>query len=262
MRASDLIESCELAAVAEVAYQRADGTVAAEPVVPLVLEGAPALALPFARASLARRLAETRDVALAVSDSRLAYRGWVPLGATGRVDVDVDVEGVRFQSSGLMGQELVKHPPSRLLMDTPILRREHWWYLPRWIVRWADVDRVRPVGRRNAPDHAVLAYAEAGSIDVDTVTVAGWDAAEVPLTSLAGRRLGDLDAPAALLRHDFSVPDLDRWVWLTVGGRLARGRLRVDRREGDARVPPPRRLLGRLKALRDLERACRREIGA
>lgn len=261
MTERDLADACDLAAVAEVAYRRTDGSVAVEPVVPLVLGGAPALALPFARTALARRLADAREAALALSDSRLAYRGWVPLGATGNVEVEEDPEGVRFHESGMMGQELRKHPPSRLLIDTPVLRREHWWYMPRWVVRWASVDRVRPVGRRRGRDEAVLAYAAAGSVDVDTVAVDDWEAGEIAVTSLAGRRLDELSAPAALHRHDFSLPDLDRWVSLTVGGRLGRGRLRVDVREGDATVPPPRRLLARMRALRDLERACRREIG-
>lgn len=257
---TDFFDSCQLAAVGEVGYRRPDGTVGAEPVVPLVLDGVPALALTFARAPLARQLAESGEAALTLSDSRLAYRGWVPLGATGRVHVDVDPEGVGFQTSGLMGQELVKHPPSRLLIDTPVLRREHWWFLPRWIIRWVDVDRVLPVGRRSGPDEAVLAYAGGGSIDVDTVAVDDWDAADIRVTSLAGRRLDELTAPATLLVHDFSVPDLDRWSSLTVGGRLAGGRLRVKTRVGDARVSPPRRLLDRLRTLRDLERACRREL--
>lgn len=260
MTERDLVDACALAAVGEVAYRRTDGTVGVEPVVPLVLDGAPALALPFARTGLARQLAAAREAALSLTDSRLAYKGWVPLGATGAVAVDEDPEGVRFQESGMMGQELRKHPPSRLLIDTPVLRREYWWYLPRWVVRWMAVDRVRSVGRRRGPDDAVLAYAAAGSVDVDTVAVDDWEADEVRVSSLAGRRLDEVAAPAALHRHDFSVPDLDRWVSLTVGGRFARGRLRVETRDGDAAVPPPRRLLGRLRALRELERACRREI--
>lgn len=258
MDAGALSASWDLAAVAEVVYLDPAGAPHVAAVTPLLLDGRPALALPGARSALARALARSPSVALVLSDSRLAYRGWEPMAAGGVAHVEADPEGVTF-GSHLLDQELRKHPPSRDLLDTPVLRREHWWYLPRWIVRVA-CDHVRPVGRRPGPGHGVLAYAAHGRIEVDTVAVPDWEANRISLRSLTGRSGTQVRTPAVLFTHDFTVPDLDRWVEQSAAGELRRMRLHVHERTGTRALPRPLTLLARWRRLRDLERACRREL--
>lgn len=255
----DLVRACDCAAVAEVAYTDGDGHVRVTAVTPLVLAGAPALALHYGRSALARDLARSGDVALAVSDSRMAYRGWQPVGASGAVRVEEDREGTRFQDH-LLDQELRKHPPSRALLDTPVLRREHWWYLPRWVIRLVPT-RIRTLGRRAGPQDGVLAFGAGGSVDVDTVAVEDWTSDRVAVRSLAGHDVGRVRAPGAVFTHDFSVPDLERWVEHTVAGELHDGQLDVTVRTGTPVLPKPLSLRGRLGRLRALERTCRRGLG-
>lgn len=255
-----LARACDRAAVAEVAYTDGHGHLRVTAVTPLVLEGAPVLALPYGRRALARDMGRSGGVALALSDSRLAYRGWEPLVASGPARVEEDSEGERFLA-GLLDQELRKHPPSRALLDTPVLRREHWWYLPRWIVRLAPT-HVRALARRDGPGDAVLAFMAGGSVDVDTVAVEDWAADPVAVRSLAGHDVSGVRAPAVAFTHDFSIPDLERWVEHAVAGDLHHGRLHVSARTGTRALPKPLSLRGRLARLRDLERACRRELRA
>jgi len=254
----ELVHACDRAAVAELAYTGHDGGVRVTAVTPLVFDGTPALALPYSERALVRALGASGDVALALSDSRLAYRGWQPLGMSGPVRVEEDAEGNRFQAH-LLDQELRKHPPSRALLDTPVLRREHWWYVPRWIVRLTPA-RVRPLGRRTGPDEGVLAFAAGGSVDVDTVAVEDWAADPVAVRSLAGHDVERVRAPAAVFTADFSVPDLERRVEYAVQGELRDGYLRPATRSGMRTLPRPLTLRGRLRRLRELERACRREL--
>lgn len=259
------------AAVAEVAYRSTDGTVGMDVIVPLAWQGAPAVALPYAQGGLAARLAAAPHAALVLSDSRLARKGWEPLAAHVRFELVEDPEGKRFLGDGLLGQELIKHPPSRALADTPLLRREHWWYVPRLLLRAVDVGEVRPVGRRTVSD-GVLAHAQEGSrgealsakgsLEVDTVAVDDWDGDTVSVRSLSGAPLAGHGAPAALLAHDFSVPDRERGTQLLVSGTLADARLRVLERSGSLELGKPHGLLRRLRGLRDLERACRAGLRA
>lgn len=258
--AAALARSAALAALAEVVWPTADGRVRCAALTPLVAGDGPVFALPYARSDLARDLAAAPAAAVVLSDSRMARRGWTPLGATVSLSVTADPRGERFQDE-LMAQELRKHPPSRALIDSPLLRRENWWYVPRLIVAVVEVDRVRAVGRRSGPDDAVLAYTTGGTVDVDTVAVPDWDQARIRLRSLAGRDPGAVgDVPATLFSHDFAVPDLEARTERFAQGRLDGGRLRVDRRGGQPRVAGPPGLVTRLRALRDLRRACIREL--
>ncbi|CAN5281679.1 hypothetical protein BH20ACT9_BH20ACT9_05180 [soil metagenome] len=257
--AAGLARSAALAALAELAWPTTDGRVRCAALTPLVA-GGPVFALPYARWGLAQDLAAAPAAAVVLSDPRLARRGWTPLGATVSLSVTADPRGERFRGE-LMAQELRKHPPSRALIDSPLLRREHWWYLPRLIVEVVEVDRVRAVGRRSGPDDAVLAYTTGGTVDADTVAAPDWDEDRIRLRSLAGRDHGAVgDVPATLFSHDFAVPDLEARTERFAEGRLAGGRLRVDRRGGQPRVAGPPGLLTRLRDLRDLRRACIRGL--
>ncbi len=254
-----LQRSANLAAVAELAWLDGDRLGSAVRT-PLVAEGAPVFALPYAERDVAAGLARAGQAALVLSDVRLARKGWEPLGATVTVEVSEDRDGAAFLD-GLLHQELLKHPPSRALIDTPLLRREHWWYVPRLLVRVTGVARLRPVGRRDR-DEAVLAYAAAGEVDADTVALTGaWEGDRVGVVSLAGRDLAAVEgATAALLRHDLSVPDRERTSAEILHGRLRGGVMTVTGIQGALALPPPAGLRARLRRVAALRRACERNL--
>lgn len=247
------------AAVAEVAYHERGAAIAMDVVLPLVWGGAPALALPYARRSLARALAAC-EVVVVLSDPRLARKGWEPLAASVAFQVTADPEGTVFMDEGLLGQELVKHPPSRALADTPILRREHWWYLPRLLLRATHVGDLRPVGERAVGD-GVLACTREGVLVADSVSVESWDAEPVRVEPLSGAALADGEpVPAALLGHEFSVPDREQSAQRLLAGTLRGAELRRELDRGDLELGRPPGLWTRLRRLRALERACRAEL--
>lgn len=254
----DVVFSARTAAVAEIAYPGGPGgSPRVEPVTPLLLGESPAIALPYADSELARALGAARRVLLAFSDSRLAYVGWKPLTVAGGTDLIPDPEGAVFLEE-LLHQEVVKFPPSRDLIDSPMLRRENWWYVPRWILRLTDLGEPQPLVRRTSPDHGLLAWDDAGGLGADTVRVADWDAGQIPFRSLAS------DAPplpdgarATLFFHDFSIPDMEQratfWAW----GRLRSGRLHVQARTGSRNLGRRPGVIARLRRQRALEKGCK-----
>jgi len=249
-----LTTTTELAAVAAFAYAGPDGVPRLTPVTPLLLDGAPAFTLTYALSDVAREISTAARTALVFSDSRLAYVGWSPLSVTVKVDVLPDQEGELFRDA-LMTQELRKFPPGRQLVDSPLLQRENWWYLPRWIVRVVEAGEPRPVARRAAPDHGVLAYDSGGVLAADTVHVADWNADRISLRQLSGPPLPE--SPAALLFHDFATPDMDPRTTFLATGRLENGRLFVNRRSGSPDLGKRPGLVARWREQRDLERRCK-----
>jgi hypothetical protein len=226
-------------------------------VTPLLLREQPAVALPYAQQALARRLAAAPALALLVSDDRMTGSGWQPVAVTGRPRLLADRDGKLFTDQ-LLEQELRKYPPSRALADSVLLRREHWWYLPRLIVT-LEPDSVTAVGARAGGQGEVLAVVdEAGQLAVDTVRGDDEVAGQRRLTSLHGR---DLPSGAAvLLGHDFSVPDLERWTPWHSRGWLAGAHLTVEQRPERTSLEPPPGLWRRLRRQQQLERACRRAL--
>lgn len=248
------------AAVAEVAWPGEGGLPELTAPVPLVSAGRLVFALPYAQHDLALALGTAPVAVVVLSDSRLGGRSWSPLAATVRLRLEPDPEGARF-SGGLLDEELRKHPPSRALLDSAVLRREHWWYLPRLLVTVEEVLRLRPVGPRAETAHAVLAYAGSGTLDADTVEVAEAPGGGLALRSLAGRDLGALpEVGAALFTHDFSIPDRERTCARTRRGLLVGARLRVREDRGTDALDPVPGLLTRLRTQRDLRRACEQAL--
>jgi hypothetical protein len=247
----------DAAAVAELAWV-VDGVPAAMPVVPLRLDGRPAVALPYATADRARGLASASSVALVLSDPRLAGRAWSPTAVRGdRPTLRDDVTGEEF-AARLLDQELRKHPPSRALVDSPLLCRENWWYLPRLLITF-EPTAVTPVGARTDPrTQALLALSRTGGrLDVRTVDVGDWSARPLEVQPAEG------DGAAVLLAHDFTEPDVERWMAHVLTGHLSGGALRVT--HGPLGPPPPLRTLGllaRVRRHRELERGCRQGISA
>lgn len=251
-----LATTADLAAVATFAYVGDDGTPRLTPVTPLLLDKDPAFTLTYADSALAREISASPRAALVFSDSRLAYVGWSPLSVTAMAEVLPDPDGELFREE-LLTQEVRKFPPARQLIDSPLLQRENWWYLPRWIVRVFEPGEPRPVARREGPDHGVLAYERDGSLEADAVRVGDWDAERIPLGPLSsGAPLPD-DGPAALLHYDFAVPDMDPRTAFLAAGRLQNGRLFVTRREGSRAFGERPGLLARWRAQKSLERRCK-----
>ena len=241
------------AQLAEVAWARPDGTVDAAVVVPLVIDGAPGLALPFSRAGLAADLADATAVRWCLATPEVT--GGAPttsLPAT--VAVAEDLDGTAMDSP-LLTQLIAKHPPDRRRLDSILLRREHAWYVPRLVVTTvaAGASEPFPVGEAlvvragpSARGGPTLEVGAARHVDLEagTATVDG------------------VDGPAVLLRHGADVPDLERpwhhhWV-----GHVAGGRFTAEVRDDDPPRTAPPSLLRRMRTERQLERACRAGLRA
>lgn len=248
--------SAEMAAVAELAYLGEDGVPRIEPLTPLLLDREPAFALPYARIDLASKLDESPWVSLTFSDSRLAYVGWSPLTVEGRMEVIPDPEGDLFLDK-LLYWELRQFPPSRELIGNLVLRRDNWWYVSRLILRFNETGTPRPVSRRTGSDHGVLAWRNAGGIFSDTVRVDDWDSERPTVRPLSPDGSLPDSVPAALLFHDFSVPDMEQRTSLHLSGRLENGRLSVAYRVGSRELARRPGIISRWRAQKDLERRCK-----
>lgn len=256
----------------ELAWVGADGRPDAVPVTPLLLADQPALAFPYAHVELAQRIASASSVVLVLSDSRMTGAGWRPLALSARPRLVEDSDGAIFTEQ-LLQEELRKYPPARALIDSPLLRREHWWYVPRLLVL-LDVLAEQEVAARPDGRDGVLAVAADAGLTASTVRIADdgrtdddapgaaqpHNTEQLRITGLTGQVLPD--GPAALLGHDFSIPDLERWTaWLTQG-HLADGVLRIDEHPDRTTLEPPLTLRQRVRRQRELERACRRALNA
>lgn len=224
-------------------------------VVPLVLGEQPAVAVSWAYADLAHAAAASDAAALVLSEPRLSGREWVPLLATGRLTLVEDGDGTLF-TTRLLDQELRKHPPARALANSPLVRREHWWYLPR-LVLLLETAQVTPVGRRDGPLDAVLAVDD-GGLHVSTVRVAAWDAE--PITLRGGPE--GARGPAVLAGQEVSVPDAERWTVHVTTGRYGDGRLADVQHPPTRELEPVPGLLTRVRRERALERACVKALRA
>lgn len=246
-----LLHAAARAAVALVGWRDASRRLQAHALVPLVAGRRLVFALPYTEAALADALAAAPGAAVVVmSDPRLAPP-FASVAGRGRVTVAADPRGERFEAE-LLAQQLRKHPPSRVLLDSPLLRREHWWYLPRLLVG-LEPDATWPVEPLGG-DTGTLLWDEAGGLAAATVAVDGWDRDDVTL-----RGSGDVPdaAEALLVSHDFAVPDRERTATLLLRGAVSGGRLSVIERVGERHLPRPPGLLARIRRQRDLERRCR-----
>lgn len=257
----DVIAIAGRAARAELAWRGADDVLDAIAILPLTIAGDVVAALPFASAGVARRLAGATAATLVFSDSRMALKGWSPCAVPVSVDVTADRAG-DWTWTGALDQEVRKHPPSRLLIDTAIQRREHWWYVPRWVVRLRMTAEAGPVARRQGAADGVLFVDDGRWPSARSVAVEEWGADVVRFTPLdASAGPAPAAGPALLFGHNFSIPDQERASRVAVHGALDGPQLVVSRRAGDLALPAPR-LLDRLRAHYRLERACRRALAA
>lgn len=256
MQVTHLAAAVRGAGVAELVWRSgSDAPPRALGAVPLLLGEQPVLALPWADAEAARAAAASAEIALVLSEPRLTGPSWTPLVAHGRMRLVEDGDGSLFTEQ-LLAQELRKHPPSRALADSPIVRREHWWYLPRLVLLLEPV-AVERVEARIGPQDAVLAVDDDGLV-VRTVGVADWAADELALTGGPQHARG----PAVLVGQQVSEPDLERWTVHVTEGDYESGALRAVRHPPTRRLEPVPGLLARVRRQRALERACVRALRA
>ncbi|OLT47068.1 hypothetical protein BJF85_01290 [Saccharomonospora sp. CUA-673] len=263
-----LVQAWRKAVTAELCWTGADGTPAAIAVTPLVESSTVCVALPYARAHEVADLRAAGAATFAVTDSRsLDDRPGV--AGSGPVTIIDDLEGEEFVD-GLLDQELAKYPPSRALADSVLLRREHWWWLPRIIVRLgADVGGVEDVSetslpaRTNPARHALAVTGARGAapdvhcVDIGEPGDGAASEAAPQVRNLAGGQLGD--GAALLLGYDYTMPDLERWETWTLSGTVTRGALHVAARSGEPGADlPPLGLLARTRRHRRLAKAAAR----
>ncbi|MEY9212644.1 hypothetical protein NI17_004650 [Thermobifida halotolerans] len=233
------------------------------PVVPLVLDGHPCVALPFAHLALADTLTDGR-AALSVTDARALPTGSAAATATGPVRVTHDLDGEVFVEA-LLEQEARKHPPTRQRAGGLLARRENWWWVPRVLVTLLDAAEERPLPTRTGAADALLVRAGARGPAVDVVSASEWPdrrGARIGLRRLDGEPLEAPGGDGYVFSHHHS-PDFGVWERWHRRGRLEGATLTVaDAAGGPAEPVRPPGLWARLRAHRDVAGACRRGIAA
>ncbi len=248
---SDVGRAVAASSLAEVSWATADGTPGVCGVVALLRDDRPVLAFTYADAELARGLGTAPWAVLTLTERRSTGASFRALSLIGRPFVTEDPRGEAFVAD-LVTQELRRYPPSRLFADSPLLMREHWWYLPRLLVE-LDIDAVEPLQPRVPPYDHLLVVADR---ERPVVRVARWD-------GRAGERL-DVDVlgtappagPAVLFGQDASFPDLDQWAQWRWTGRWDGAALVVTDAPSSIGLGRPLGLVDRWRRQRAMERRC------
>lgn len=244
MSRHQLVSAWRAAPFAEIAWLDADGRPDAATVVPLVHRDRPALALTFDRLDLGRRLAGAETVLFSVTSPALGGGG-TPVSAWAHVSVHEDLLGTEFEEY-FLDQELAKHPPARRFADSPLLRHEHPWYLPRILVRVTRLDEVASHPFRDA----LAVTAADGTGHATTVDLDRQDRDAAPTTPLP-------DGPTVILQHGADVPDLDRPWWRRWRGEVADGVLTTTDYVERAQLTDPQGVWRRWRDQIRFEKACR-----
>jgi hypothetical protein len=252
-----LVDGWRLAQLAELFWADPQGGPDAMPVVPLVDEGVPCVALSYDHLERADALTRAGSAIVTITDPDLA-RGARTLRCDVRVHRTDDLDGERFETSTLLLQELAKHPPSRRRLDSIILRREHWWFLPRILLRLEPL--AEPV--TIPPAAALLGHVQAGVLAV--AALRGWE--RDGRSVRVGREAPDSGAtprgPAVLLDHGAEPPELERRWGSRLHGTLDGDLLHVEREDAWGRSDRSPKLLRRVRDEWALEAACRAGLRA
>lgn len=244
MSRHQLVSAWRAAPFAEIAWLDADGRPDAATVVPLVHGDHPALALTYDRLDLGQQLARAEQVLLAVTSPALSS-GRPPVSAWAHLSVHEDPEGHEFEER-FLAQELAKHPPARRFADSPLLKSEHPWYLPRILVRATRIEEVVEHPLRDAL--AVTNLAGTGcatTVDLDRMDDRAGICSPVP------------DGPTVVLQHGGDLPDLDRPWWRRWRGEVADGTLRTDDFAERRQVAEPEGVWRRWRDQVRFEKACK-----
>lgn len=244
------------ASLAAITWSTPEGVPDAASVFPLSENGVPFLALPYARLELARALDASAQVVLAVNTSA-ADADAPRIMVRGRAEVIDDPKGDRFHDGGMIEMELAKYPASRRRLDSLLLRREHWWFLPRLLVRIAGL-----ADPRTLPPGDALLVTGGASLDVRSCHLEQRD----PLVLRTDARPADSPPadpfpagprPAVVLEHGGDLPALERPWERRWRGTLVEDRFETDTVTGDGPQDRPLTLRQRMRAEKQLERACK-----
>ena len=248
--AESAVMSWRRAPLAAIAWLAADGTPDAASVFPLTENGVPFVALPYARLELARALAASTEVVAVTAP--VAGGAVPPVAVRGRVEVIEDPKGERFHTRGLIEMELAKYPTSRRRLDSLLLRREHWWFLPRLLVRIVGLG-----GAHTLPRDDALLITGGPSLEVSACHLEHRD----PLVLGAEARPGG-ERPAVVLEHGGDLPELERAWERRWRGTLVGDRFETDSVTGEGPSDRPLTLRQRVRAEKQLERACKAGLRA
>ncbi|QSB05114.1 hypothetical protein [Natronoglycomyces albus] len=250
----DTNHAIRAAATCEISWIGVDGKRHATALTPLSDGEQLTVAFTFAQAEQARSLAEADTATVTITDPRSGSSTWTPLLIHGDVSMRVDLEGEIFTDT-LLPEELAKYPPSRALADSIILRREHWWYLPRLLIDITPT-AVEPFAER-IKGQPLLFTSDRRAHVLDTNPI------EVHRPTESHHIGEDMpEGPAALFNHDFSVPDMEQWTeWLATGD-IAQGEFHFDFQTGTVDLSRPRGLFARFRHQAQLEKACRTALAA
>jgi len=251
----DVLGAVRAAGVGEVSWTDVDGRLQVHAVIPLVAPAtsSPVLALPYADADVARSVGTATTAVLTLTEARSTGTAWRPLALRCTPRLTVDADGDRFRAE-LLDQELVKHPPSRVLADSVILRRENWWWLPRLLVDLAVEDAAPIAPRSTSTDHLLVTSGAVRTVSVDT--------SDMSSPEIVSGADGVPAGAAVLYGQDVSLPDMEQWAqwgWRGEWDGSAFTATSVPDRTG---LPPAPGLLERWRRQRALERACRRGLAA
>lgn len=251
-----LVRSVRASSVAELVWSRPDGTLGAAGVTALLLDERPAVAFTYAQADAAREIGAAPLAALAMTERRSTGGGFAPLVAVGRPGLTEDPHGRRFVDD-LLPEELRRYPPARRYADSPLLRREHWWYLPRLLLT-LDVADVRELpGRDTSAAHLLATTAPGHDLSVGVAVLSG-PALEPTSDQLAlSPEPAVRPGTAVLLGQDASFPDLEQWSQWRWRGHWDGSHLTPTSRPDRTGLEPIPGLLQRWRSQRDLERRCR-----
>lgn len=243
--------SWRAAQLAEVAWRARSGVPDATAVVPLLDDGVPCLALPYAQLELARALEQAPEIVIGVTN-RSVGRDAEPMLAHVNAEVIADPDGLALEQRGLLPQLIAKHPPDRRRLDSLLQRREHWWYVPRLLVRFTDAHAIRSVDAR---DGLLVVGGERLQVSPCAIT------SSEPLV-LGPDARHDTERPALVLRHGADVPELEQPWQQRWRGVIAPHGFELDSAHGHGPPDRPLTLRQRVTAAWRLERACRRGLKA
>lgn len=242
------------AATCEISWIDTEGKVGATALTPLSNGDRLTVAFTFGQADQARAIARAETVTVTVTDRRSGSSQWTPLIIRGNVSLRIDLEGETFTDT-LLPEELVKYPPSRVLADSIILRREYWWYLPRFLLDITPISVERFHERSATQPLLFTGDGEAHLLEVNPFeSDVSTENPPIPESAAPG--------PAALFAHDFSVPDMEQWTEWIANGRVDDKRFQFESEQGALELPAPRGMFARVRHQSQLEKSCRKALAA
>ncbi|QZY28076.1 hypothetical protein [Nocardioides coralli] len=250
----DLTRVIDTASVGEVGWVDEAGAPRAAAVLPLLRDGTPVLALTFDRVELAVSLSGAARVDLLVREPRNTASGWTPTAWACRTRLVEDLDGDLYRDE-LQLQELRRYPPARRYADSPLLMREHWWFLPRLVVVLEPERTLSPPPARSDAADLLLVTADgaeprcAGVRREPSGLTHSWGPRPTPGTGL-------------VLAQEASFPDLESWTAWSLPVAVSEAGISAREPLPDVGPVGPPRLWERWRAERQLARACRRGLAA